>query len=658
MSGDAHKTETDDLGEGLLIDGDDDLLDYFLGNEGGGDGIDLDLKGLPPLSMDEVNDGMAGLLRGEGSGASLSAEGGFDPSFGAGPYASQQQHQQQQQQQQQQAPLHGQAQAQTQAQQHASSHQGTGGPQGASSMSAATMSSMPYSSPPMSSQPTAASWASQQQQQHQQQQTAASWNQGGGQQAPMASSAYRPGYPGSSGLGARQAPVSMRGMTGASGRGARQFVPGQSPGSRGATPAAMNSAAAASAATAASLGSSTMHPSAASAAPTASAGAPGRRPATVGPGPAGRQGPGMHIKEETKVPTGARGASGTATAAAVAAASSASNASATRKADAGSNSSGEAKPGASEEEQERHRRRLERNRESARLSRRRKKENLELLENRVSRLTAELDELRRRHLEEANQALQDRRQGLLRDLMSRMSQGSIGGDALRGQLHSILQETGPSCSERRAMLEHHYKHLFNLILPPYTKFLLWMMNQGEGFFQDGPVNKVPADQSGAHNGKGRKADTRALWSLICTELSLSQEQQEKLRVNYKTQDKAQTRDERERLSLCTMYLEKLRSNIATRTKAVETHTHTLFNILSPEQAVKYVNWVETNRAELDACGVGDAMIFDQFFSAQQGSANSGPSALNEPRFMRAKEVLLKPDESMTLEDLNNLLAIL
>mmetsp|Transcript_14844 Transcript_14844/g.25872 ORF Transcript_14844/g.25872 Transcript_14844/m.25872 type:complete len:617 (+) Transcript_14844:603-2453(+) len=597
-----------DIGDGLLIDGDDDLLDYFLGNEGGADGIDLDLKGLPPLSMDEVNDGMAGLLR-EGPGGMPGASA-FDSSYMA-PYGGSE-HNISDQYGASMHPQHPQqhlspaSQAQQRHQQPASSSVGWSNPQST------------WNPSPQPPQPAGYAAVA----------------------APMSTGSSAPTGPGSV----------MGGMSSANTmppNGA--YKANQPPGSRGANPTLMGAV---------------------------------TGPGSVAPRPTGPRNP---IKEEgrgnLKVPTGARGASASATASATAtrnlsgaASSSSSNVPGPSVTSSAANpspvpsSSGiggvssdpgsDAKPGSTEEEQERHRRRLERNRESARLSRRRKKENLELLENKVSRLTADLDELRRRHLEEANVALQERKLGLLRDLQTRMAQGSVGGDALRSQLLNIMRETGPCSNERMAMLEHHYKHLFNLILPPYTKFLLWMMNQGEGFFQDsnqpGGVKQNPMDQDGAP-GRGRKADTRALWSLICAELSLSQEQQEKLRVNYKTQDKAQTRDERERLSLCTMYLEKLRSNIATRTKAVETHTQTLFNILSPEQAVKYVNWIENNRAALDACGVSDSIIFDQFL---QGGAQSASSVVNEPRFAMAREVLLKPDEEMTLEDLNHLLAIL
>lgn len=117
----------------------------------------------------------------------------------------------------------------------------------------------------------------------------------------------------------------------------------------------------------------------------------------------------------------------------------------------------------------RRQKRLERNRESARLSRRRRKQYLEVLEDRVDQLSLEMDKGRREHVAVAIPTLQQERQYAL----------EIGNLAA---LETILSR---SSDELRVAATFQTQQLRNLVFPPHAKFLLWLTLQSDTYFRGG-----------------------------------------------------------------------------------------------------------------------------------------------------------------------------
>ena len=143
--------------------------------------------------------------------------------------------------------------------------------------------------------------------------------------------------------------------------------------------------------------------------------------------------------------------------------------------------------------EEKRRRRLERNRESARQSRRRKKQYMELLEEKVEQLSHELNALRVEHLGKAAQVLRTKRNESLRHLNSMRSlQDTNSKDKdTEMRVRELLSTYSCNTDIRRAVLEYYFRMLNGVILPPYTRFLIWMINQGEEFFSDvGPSHRA------------------------------------------------------------------------------------------------------------------------------------------------------------------------
>ena len=126
--------------------------------------------------------------------------------------------------------------------------------------------------------------------------------------------------------------------------------------------------------------------------------------------------------------------------------------------------------------EEKRKRRLERNRESARQSRRRKKQYLELLEEKVEQLTTSLNDLRRDHLAGAAKQFRNQRNEALKNINMMRSLQDIHSDdpSLIKRVREIVNQFGPGVDHRKEVLEYYFRMLNGTLLPPYTRFLLWM----------------------------------------------------------------------------------------------------------------------------------------------------------------------------------------
>jgi bZIP transcription factor len=132
-------------------------------------------------------------------------------------------------------------------------------------------------------------------------------------------------------------------------------------------------------------------------------------------------------------------------------------------------SSGSTPEGKSAGLNSRRQKRLERNRESARLSRRRRKQYLEVLEERVKSLSVEMDKGRREHVAVSVLALREKKSQEL----------SIDSSSL------IDIETFSTSRETRVAATFLTQQMNSLSLAPHDKFLLWLSMQNDSFFRGG-----------------------------------------------------------------------------------------------------------------------------------------------------------------------------
>ena len=124
----------------------------------------------------------------------------------------------------------------------------------------------------------------------------------------------------------------------------------------------------------------------------------------------------------------------------------------------------------------RRQKRLERNRESARLSRRRRKQYLEVLEDRVTHLSVEMDRGRREHAAKAIETVLAKRQEVLRQ------QGSQRPEESLARLDMPLSRTS---SELMVLSTFTLQQLKSFSLAPHTKFVMWLTLQGDTYYRGG-----------------------------------------------------------------------------------------------------------------------------------------------------------------------------
>ncbi|CAI5743557.1 unnamed protein product [Hyaloperonospora brassicae] len=290
---------------------------------------------------------------------------------------------------------------------------------------------------------------------------------------------------------------------------------------------------------------------------------------------------------------------------------------------------------------EKRQRRLARNRESARQSRRRKKQYLELLEEKVSQLTESIDTTRASHLERADETLNQVRSNMLKSLAADRKNGGVDEavqEKVRQGLMLIQERFGPNSVERVAVKDYNFRQLDNLLLPPYCRFLLWLSIQDDSFFDKDDSAGVKNAGDVPEKKKSPvtvKKDT--LWSTLTSDLALTYEQDEKLRSLYKSGDSKSSKSERRRVAMAVTYLCKLKKSLEQRSEAVQRQTEMLHSILTPEQSLTYLRWVDANQDRLPS-------FVDKTLSVPNKDASDAVRA-----------ILKKDDRDLTVEDVTALL---
>jgi hypothetical protein len=122
---------------------------------------------------------------------------------------------------------------------------------------------------------------------------------------------------------------------------------------------------------------------------------------------------------------------------------------------------------------DRRQKRLERNRESARLSRRRRKQYLEVLEERVTNLSIEMDKGRREHAMKAVETLKQKRRQTLTGKTNMSTLALLTGCLSR------------SSNELRVAFTFFTQQLISLSLPLQDKFVLWLTLQNDTYYRGG-----------------------------------------------------------------------------------------------------------------------------------------------------------------------------
>mmetsp|Transcript_12497 Transcript_12497/g.18935 ORF Transcript_12497/g.18935 Transcript_12497/m.18935 type:complete len:784 (-) Transcript_12497:31-2382(-) len=279
------------------------------------------------------------------------------------------------------------------------------------------------------------------------------------------------------------------------------------------------------------------------------------------------------------------------------------------------------------ESKEKRERRLARNRESARQSRRRKKELLINLEAQVNKLNSDIENERRRQLMTMEKELMGAKRHLLQEAFSKFGLGAAGeeivlekeGDSeLVTMLNSIIRNGGPNIAVRRAAAGFQYNALRQLILPFYQQFFLSMSLKQECFFT-GAKEKRSKENKGTgrissklvgeeihKSGKNSKEkssqtcgvdDADKVWPLICYELTVSLDQEERLLQAFRRiRDNAVMPQNRGKVSVAMTMVSSLQNGILYQShSAAHRNEVGLLQVLTPDQALRFLHWFALNK---------------------------------------------------------------
>lgn len=243
----------------------------------------------------------------------------------------------------------------------------------------------------------------------------------------------------------------------------------------------------------------------------------------------------------------------------------------------------------------RRQKRLERNRESARLSRRRRKQYLEVLEDRVTQLSLEMDQGRRAHAAAAIETVLAKRRELLDE--SRPVDPNHALPALDTSLSRTSQELS-------VLNTFQMQQLKSFALPPHSKFVLWLTLQGDTYFRGGRAasERLSAARIGERmlqSGNDRVTPVNSMWPLFCNEVGLSYDQEERVRMYQRTllQD-SPTWLERHTARASSLVMQSFHDSANAVGSRLHQRERTSTAGLSPEQRMQFLSWAEKNAERL------------------------------------------------------------
>ena len=279
---------------------------------------------------------------------------------------------------------------------------------------------------------------------------------------------------------------------------------------------------------------------------------------------------------------------------------------------------------APEESEEKRAKRLERNRESARISRRRKKERLAAAEARVWRTHQKIAKERQNQIDKLVP-------GLRRQRSMRISQFLDQETLDAASIMTAVRDTGPSSPIFQAVIEFQFNALQSNLLPRYQKLWLWLTLNEDTYFTAGKeeYNKRDPDKAIVRSSSGKISskqvgeelmntadpnhklaksdessaartcpadDAARMWPLFCHEHKFSVDQEDKfLALHKKLAQTTNAQTSWSKSVAATKAASSLRDamDFVCR-QASHREERTLVGVLRADQISKYRQWIVMN----------------------------------------------------------------
>lgn len=252
---------------------------------------------------------------------------------------------------------------------------------------------------------------------------------------------------------------------------------------------------------------------------------------------------------------------------------------------------GKAAENAADSVNARRQKRLERNRESARLSRRRRKQYLEVLEDRVTQLSMENDKGRRAHVAKGVETIQRKRRDTLE-----------AADKSEGERVYLL-DTALSRANAELRLATTFKtqQLRSFSLPAHSKFYLWLTLQSDQYFRGGRAasERLSAARIGErmlNSGTDKVPPAQSMWPLFCNEVGLSYDQEERVRSMQRTLlQNHESWLQRHTAHAADSVMTSAHDSTQAITVKLGQKERSMLSVLSNSQRLKFLSWAERNR---------------------------------------------------------------
>ncbi|OWZ08227.1 hypothetical protein PHMEG_00019264 [Phytophthora megakarya] len=217
---------------------------------------------------------------------------------------------------------------------------------------------------------------------------------------------------------------------------------------------------------------------------------------------------------------------------------------------------------------------LERNRESARECRRRKREHILGVEERCRQLERENMELRGQ-LKAGKEAIrqEEKEKNRVCEELEKMIQRGASEKELAEKIDNFKEQYSDYGHGRRSALSYHLHQIERLLLPTQvTKMCIWALRQDDSFWQD-------------------EEDETSLPVILAKELGLSEDQKKKIQ-----QQRGSISLICENLKSALGLLADLKTEVTNKNSTLDMEMDKLQNILTPTQRAKFIVWVTNNQA--------------------------------------------------------------
>ena len=255
-----------------------------------------------------------------------------------------------------------------------------------------------------------------------------------------------------------------------------------------------------------------------------------------------------------------------------------------------------------ENENEKSLSRLEKNRQSARDCRKRKKERVSQLEERVHMLERSNQELRVQLKIGRDSAEQDEAEKWrITNLIRRMVEEDESDAKISDTIDMFKERYADYGQERRCSIRYHIDQLEGLLQPTIvTKMGLWSLHQDDEFYED---------------KMGKQSIGQSIWNILCKELNVTDTQKKKI-MSYRGRIRSLCSDLKTSLRM----LSDLRGRVENKNTALEREMQEIQGILTPQQSAKFVLWVSDN----PACMQMLEQLWSSMHANGEGAASSGP----------------------------------